>query len=243
MRFPRVLLRLAFGPLGGSGWTKTLGIPQCQMMWRFEILITQTTQEKRISKYLVLLHWVQLSEWPWCQWRWTSAWERLEARWRVICVEEAEDKHTDASTNAVGCNLREINWTDAKTQAWSNSDQKSGLCQTNQSGSQIEQAYLPNDKDKIELPRPMKTFPITTKKAQRRWVPRRPLLSMTRLATRLPARPPIVKTDVTKEKARPDIGMHVEGFESIGTRPGSGVPPSQVKTAWIWFNTEIWYPY
>ena len=53
---------------------------------------------------------------------------------------------------------------------------------------------------------------------------------MIRLANKLPARPPTVKMEETKEKVTSDIGMQVvcEG----------GV--LHVRTACNWFNAEVW---
>jgi len=95
---------------------------------------------------------------------------------------------------------------------------------------------LPRTRKKMELVRPIKAVPIPIKMAQRRWVPRRPHLSMTRFATRLPARPPTVKIAVTKENSTSDIGIQLDGR----TVALVGSSDLQVKTACIWLRTEMW---
>ena len=69
--------------------------------------------------------------------------------------------------------------------------------------------YLPTRRRKTELLRPMKAEPNAMRKAHIRWAPRRPHLSMIRLANKLPERPPTVKMEVTREKVTSDIGMQV----------------------------------
>jgi hypothetical protein len=63
-----------------------------------------------------------------------------------------------------------------------------------------------------------------------------PRLSMITFATALPSSPPTGKVEVTTEKVASDIGMHCG-------RPWFVVPfitPLQVRTAFIWFNAEMW---
>ena len=52
---------------------------------------------------------------------------------------------------------------------------------------------------------------------------------MTRLAQRLPRRPPIVKTEVTKEKVKSDMGIHGSRYGEVGNKVGDAA--LQVKTA------------
>jgi hypothetical protein len=86
---------------------------------------------------------------------------------------------------------------------------------------------------------PIRAVPMAMKMAQIRLEPRLPALSITRLATRLPARPPIVKMAVRREKVTSDIGMHPER-RGVAAKEGGIVVTLHVRTAWIWFNTEMW---
>lgn len=99
-------------------------------------------------------------------------------------------------------------------------------------------AYLPNRSQISELLTPISAAPIPMNVAQTRCVPRRPELSMTILAERLPRRPPIVKTEVTREKVKSDMGIHGRRYEDEGRRVGDEA--LQVKTACIWLRTEMW---
>ena len=74
----------------------------------------------------------------------------------------------------------------------------------------------------------MKAVPNAMRIADIRFAPRRPHLSMIRLANKLPERPPTVKIEVTREKVLSDIGMHCE----------DGI--LHVRTACIWLSAEIW---
>ena len=73
----------------------------------------------------------------------------------------------------------------------------------------------------------MKAVPAAMRTADIRRDPRRPHLSIMRLANKLPARPPTVKMDVTRENVLSVIGMH-EGDDIL-----------QVRTACIWLSAEI----
>ena len=63
----------------------------------------------------------------------------------------------------------------------------------------------------------MKAVPDAMRIADIWLAPRRPHLSIMRLANKLPARPPAVKMEVTREKVLSVIGMH-EGDDILHVR-------------------------
>ena len=89
-----------------------------------------------------------------------------------------------------------------------------------------------------ELLSPISAVPRAMKMAQMRLDPRLPELSMTRFATRLPARPPIVKMAVSREKVRSDMGMQSARRGVAGK--ACGVVTLHVRTPWIWLSTDMW---
>ena len=81
---------------------------------------------------------------------------------------------------------------------------------------------------------PMRAAPIPIITAHIRLAPCLPHLSMTRLATRLPARPPTVNMEVRMEKVTSDMGIQSTKMrEKVVARRGSGAMDLHVKTAWI----------
>ena len=90
--------------------------------------------------------------------------------------------------------------------------------------------YLPIKSGETELLSPMKDVPDAMRIADIRLAPRRPHLSIMRFANKLPARPPTVKMEVTREKVTSDIGMQVVC--------GGGI--LHVRTACSWFRAEVW---
>ena len=72
-----------------------------------------------------------------------------------------------------------------------------------------DEAHRPKLSRIGELLRAMIAAPAIVSKALNLAVGLRPLLSMIRLAIKLPESPPTVKIEVTTEKVKWDMGMHV----------------------------------
>lgn len=93
---------------------------------------------------------------------------------------------------------------------------------------------LPNERSTTLDTTPMNADPIAVKMLLAMTAPFLPRPSMKMFATRLPTKPPIVKTEVMIENAKSDMGIHV-GKEYWGkpeVTSGSNVI-LQVRTAWI----------